>query len=67
MDVKRTPQGQVVQENSEPLGSDLAPVNSEVGEGLRIGIVEGKSGSVTKLGMTQTDHTDEKAGPTPLY
>jgi hypothetical protein len=68
MDIpKRTPQGQVVQENSPVLGSDSAPVNEEVGNALRMQIVDGKDGSITKIALPQTDYTDAHAGAAPPY
>ncbi len=66
MDVKRTPQGQTVQENSKVLSTDKNPALTETGEALRLGFVDGKSGTVTKVGMAQTDWTTDKGGPAPL-
>lgn len=68
MDIpNRTPQGQTVQENSEVLGSDTAPTYAPTGPKLEMQLVEGKAGSVEKLGAVQTDHTDLHTGPAPLY
>lgn len=68
MDIpRRSAQGQVVQENSEPLGSDEAPVNEVAGNALDIQIVQGKNGSVTSIALPQTDHTDVHDGPAPEY
>jgi hypothetical protein len=44
----RKPSGQVIQENEEATGSDLAPVFAETGPVLKIQFVDGKNGSVTK-------------------
>jgi hypothetical protein len=65
MDVKRTPQGQVVQENSKTLSSDQNNPLTEAGPALKLGFVDGKQGEVRKVGMAQTDWTNDKGGPAP--
>jgi hypothetical protein len=63
---KKTPQGQSVQENSQTLSSDQNSPLSETGPVLKFGLVNGKQGEVRKLGMAQTDWTNDKGGPAPL-
>ena len=62
---KRSLQGQVAQENSESLTSDKNPAMTPTGPALKFGLVDGKQGSVKKLGMAQTDYTDAHAGASP--
>lgn len=67
-DPKRTPAGQVMQQDIEPQAQDMNPAGTSQGDGLPgIQMVEGKSGTVTKLSSVQTDHTDMHSGPAPEY
>jgi hypothetical protein len=63
----RSPQGQVNQDNSAPLSADTNPTLEVTGPALKMTIVEGKKGSVTKIGMVQTDYSDSHSGPAPSY
>lgn len=64
---ERSAQGQTIQQGSTPLGSDTAPVLQDAGNALKMTLVAGKDGSVTKIAMAQTDYTDVHAGHAPPF
>lgn len=62
---KKTANGQVVQENMEPGGIELAPALTPTGDALKMQFTDGKAGTSKSIGLPQTDHTDQLGGPAP--
>ena len=61
----KLPSGQVVQENMEPSGMEMAPTNAPTGPTLKMQFTDGKAGTSESIGLPQTSHTDQLGGPAP--